>query len=380
MARLLNKLASVKLTVILLFILAVLVVWGTLYQAENGLFEAQQRFYRSHVFFVWGFIPFPGTQLVLALLFFNLLSSLFVNTRYELKHVGSVLTHLGLLILLGGGFLVGLHAMEASLTLQEGAGSNLASSYHQWEMAFWDPGDDAAPDAFGRQTRRVTAVDTDSLRPGQAIDFGNLGFAMEVESYHRNADPHRHGHDEGNSSPPPLNASGYESVGPQPAEKEPGRNLPGGVFSVKTGQGDPQRILLFGGDSGPTLFEVGDKVLVGSLRRACLPLPFTVALKDFQRDMHPGSSMARSFTSDVVVMVEETSRPVHIAMNEPLRYRGFTLFQSSYREVPDGREYSTFAVVRNHGRLLPYVASLVIFVGLTIHFMVVVYQKRPRGT
>lgn len=258
MARLLDKLASVKITVVLLCFLAVLVVWGTLYQAEHGLFDAQQRFYRSHVFLVWGFIPFPGTQLVLALLFFNLLSSLFVNTRYNLKHVGSVLTHVGLLILLAGGFLVSLHAKEASLTLQEGAGSNLASSYNQWELAFWEPGEEVAADALGRRTRRVTAIDAGSLQPGEAIDFGDLGFALEVESIYRNADAHRHLHDEGASSPPPINASGYESLSEKPTEKEPGRNLPGGVFAVKTAQGEPQRILMYGGDSGPAMVSVGE--------------------------------------------------------------------------------------------------------------------------
>jgi hypothetical protein len=50
----------------------VLTFWGTVYQVEHGLFAAQERFYNSWLILVAGFVPFPGTQLVLAVLLVNL--------------------------------------------------------------------------------------------------------------------------------------------------------------------------------------------------------------------------------------------------------------------------------------------------------------------
>jgi hypothetical protein len=56
-------------------------------------------------------------------------------------------------------------------------------------------------------------------------------------------------------------------------------------------------------------------------------------------------------------------------MNKPLRHRGFTLYQQSYRETPDGRESSTFAVTRNYGRLLPYISTAMVVIGMIVHFV-----------
>ena len=67
-------------------------------------------------------------------------------------------------------------------------------------------------------------------------------------------------------------------------------------------------------------------------------------------------------------------------MNRPLRYRGYTFYQSSYAEDGRGGESSTFSVVRNSGRWLPYVASALLFLGLAGHFlaMLAAALKKPR--
>jgi hypothetical protein len=59
-------------------------------------------------------------------------------------------------------------------------------------------------------------------------------------------------------------------------------------------------------------------------------------------------------------------------MNEPLRHKGYTFFQSSFIEGPDS-ETSVFAVVKNYGRLFPYISSIIMCVGLLFHLS----QKLP---
>ena len=53
-------------------------------------------------------------------------------------------------------------------------------------------------------------------------------------------------------------------------------------------------------------------------------------------------------------------------MNQPLRHKGYTFYQSSYIE-DDNKEISVLAVVKNLGRALPYLSSLIICIGLLIH-------------
>ncbi len=56
-------------------------------------------------------------------------------------------------------------------------------------------------------------------------------------------------------------------------------------------------------------------------------------------------------------------------MNRPLRTGGYTFYQSSYAEDGRGGESSTFSVVRNSGRWLPYISSALLFLGLAWHFL-----------
>lgn len=48
--RFFKQVASMKLTVVCLLLLTTLVVWGTLYQADHGLYQAQQKFFHSWFF------------------------------------------------------------------------------------------------------------------------------------------------------------------------------------------------------------------------------------------------------------------------------------------------------------------------------------------
>ncbi len=89
--------------------------------------------------------------------------------------------------------------------------------------------------------------------------------------------------------------------------------------------------------------------------------------------------MARSYESRVLIHTPELDREVVISMNKPLRYDDYTLYQSSYSQTEQG-ESSTLAVVRNPGRMLPYIASLVISLGMVVHFflMLLKYAGRKR--
>jgi hypothetical protein len=85
--------------------------------------------------------------------------------------------------------------------------------------------------------------------------------------------------------------------------------------------------------------------------------------------------MASAFSSKVTVDAEGLQRPVTISMNKPLRHRGYTFYQASYSEDADGAQTSTLAVARNYGRLIPYVATTVIVVGMLVHFAAMLFQR-----
>ena len=96
------------------------------------------------------------------------------------------------------------------------------------------------------------------------------------------------------------------------------------------------------------------------------------------KDDHPGTTMAREFKSLVEVDVGGATREKLISMNNPLRYKDYTLYQSSFAVDRFQNETSTLAVVKNQGRVLPYIATFVTFIGLVVHFVMASLPPRSR--
>jgi hypothetical protein len=73
-----------------------------------------------------------------------------------------------------------------------------------------------------------------------------------------------------------------------------------------------------------------------------------------------------------VTRIEDgAAQPIHITMNQPLRHRGYTFYQSSYTRPGDGpgrdpRWMSVFSVVENPADRVPILACFIIGLGLLI--------------
>ncbi|MBI4309053.1 MAG: cytochrome c biogenesis protein ResB, partial [Candidatus Omnitrophica bacterium] len=113
-----------------------------------------------------------------------------------------------------------------------------------------------------------------------------------------------------------------------------------------------------------------------SLRHKRYPLPFTLRLKEFKVEFHPGTDVAKSYESAVEIIKPDAKRDARIYMNNPLRDKDYTFYQASYDIDAMGRKYSTLAVVRNAGRILPYIACFTVFLGLTVHFLMAAFRRK----
>lgn len=358
--------ASIKLTVVCLVILTLIVVWGTVYQAEHGLYQAQQKFFHSWFFFVFGFIPFPGAVLILFVLFFNLLSALFSRIGFKLSKLGNIITHTGILVLLVGGFFTFYFSEESTLILREGETGSMSTSRHLWELAVWEQGG-----------RDLYAVDSAGLHNGEIIDFPELALKLSVKEYYKNCTTNTAEPTSGISKQV-FNASGIQELQAKPGEAEVSDNIPGIVFQINPSSAAIRMVLLHGKDTQPTLVDIENRFFFFSLSRKKIPLPLSITLADFRVRFYPNSNIPKSYESMVKISAEGgIERDVVISMNKPLRFKDLTFFQSSYKITRDGSEYTILAVVRNVGRLLPYIASVWIFLGLLIHFLLKLILRRP---
>ena len=122
----------------------------------------------------------------------------------------------------------------------------------------------------------------------------------------------------------------------------------------------------------------GSGVVVAYFPRR-VTLPFGVRLERFMLDRYPGSFQAASFSSKV--RVEDLGVPAGglerlISMNEPLEWKGFTFYQSSYEEGMPRPTVSIFSVNQDPGRGLKYLGSLVLVLGIVWFYVNRMKQRR----
>jgi hypothetical protein len=102
-------------------------------------------------------------------------------------------------------------------------------------------------------------------------------------------------------------------------------------------------------------------------------LGFVMALKKFKMGTYGGSQLPSSYESTVVI---DNKNEQVISMNEPFKFKGYTIYQSSFETNEKGEPTtSIFSVNYDPGRPIKYAGALCIVCGIAIMF----YWK-PRYT
>lgn len=388
MRRLLRRMvdlsASNGTACVLFLLLFLLTLLGTLEQTRYGLYEVQNRYFGSmylvHYFF--GVIPvlLPGVYLLLILLFVNLLVGGIIRARKGLRFIGVITAHAGILLLLLGALIQAEVSTSGHLTLYEGDTSGEFESYYDWEIAVADA---TGPGPF----TEFIIPDDDFLglngNRHRLFRHPDLPFALVVDGVLRNCLPRPAAP---GASPAFRVIDGFY-LEPLPREREAERNVVGAHVTLVDGAGGPlTEALLWGMSQHPFTLSLDGRDWVIDLRKKRHVLPFAIRLDNFTHEFHPGTGIPRVFMSEVTRIEADAEIPVRITMNEPLRHHGYTLYQASWGPAnarPGDRLFSTLAVVNNPADQFPLYASIVITLGLAIHFaqrLLAYLRTTKRGT
>lgn len=350
---------QVLLPVIMLYLIA-----GTWAQKEMGLYRATQMFFQDWIFRA-GPVPLPGMPVFICILAVNLAAKLVFSSPWRKDRAGIIVAHMGALLLMVGGFLTAVTAREGFIELKPGEMENSVSDYHDRELAVLTAG--------SGQTLRTWPHD--ELHKGRILSVpagGTAGapevpFRIEILRTCRNCAirPRKTGPESGDGW---RHAANQLELFPAPLEIEDEINRAGAVIEVQgAGAVHNGRYILF--EDMPGFPVIADVKI--ALRRAQRPLPFAVELIEFRRETHPGTPVARHYESMIRVHDGPASWESRVSMNAPLRYRGYTLYQSSYVQTGRGQkpEISVLAVVWNAGRIFPYLAGSLMCLGMALHFV-----------
>jgi hypothetical protein len=184
---LIKILTSLRLTVILLAFGIVLVFVGTVAQADEGLYQAQARYFKH--WFVWGItffghkipLPLPGGYLIGTLLLINLTAAHIQRFQWTWKKAGIHLTHVGIVLLLVGQLATDLLSRETQLRFAEGETKSWSESAMDYELAFLTDLD--------ASNEQVVAIPARLLARGGDITHDKLPFTVRVKEYWPNSEP-----------------------------------------------------------------------------------------------------------------------------------------------------------------------------------------------
>lgn len=330
--------------------LLVLLTLGTISQRYIGLYHSEKLFFGS--FILWlGILPLPGAYATLCFLSAGLIAKLVLKSPVRKRTFGTVITHASVLMLLLGGLVSAFSREEGYITIFRKEIISNVSDYHDREVAVMKDGKEyqlipyTALQEYGKlplQGVPFTVNIKQKCYPCAAVplsdaDVGAYGMAAAMEL--KDAQP-----------------------GPDDALNRAGAMVEiSGVSKEQAG-----RYIIFESLAEPPAIKVEGheyKLLMRATKRA---LPFSVELLNFEQQNHPGTQMAREYRSEIQVQDGELKWKETVSMNQPIRYRGYTIYQSSF--VDDGeKQASVLAVVKNAGWVFPYISVTLLSIGLLMH-------------
>ncbi len=413
MSRIWKFFTSLRMTVTLLAFGILLVFVGTVAQADEGLYQAQSRYFKQ--WFVWGITMFgykipialPGGYLIGTLLLFSLTAAFIKRFQFTTKKLGVHLTHAGVILLLGGQLATDLFSRETQLRFEEGQTKSWSESSMEYELAF-------VTDA-GTNMERVVAIPQSLLAKGGELRQAELPFVVRVKSYWRNSELKFRAPMQKNG--PPLATNGmalnYDFSEVAVTHKMDEKNVPTAIIEM-IGPGGSLGTWVASGWAGdevmvsavrrsferqmgarmagsmaarlaePQSLEVGGRTYTFVLRPFRAYKPYSLTLLKATHAIYPGTRTAsmpagipKDFRSRVRLNNPATGedREVEIYMNSPLRYDGLTFYQYQMVGAEMAAQYgesesSTLQVVRNPSWLTPYAGCIVVAAGMIIQFMI----------
>ncbi|MCU0878513.1 MAG: cytochrome c biogenesis protein CcsA [Pirellulaceae bacterium] len=316
------------------------------------------------------------------------------------KRGGMVLLHAGIGLLMVNELFVARQAAEWQIFLQEGQTTDHMRDIRAVELAIIDRSAEKTdthtviPQQMLRDNFASNIEAAKADKPAQSIKSSELPFQVAVLDYYANADVRTR--KPGEETPATKGRGLTEAIVPLSAAK--GTDTGGSVdmaaayvrLTGKDGQDLGTYLLsqLASEQLNPEKF--AERVTVDGkeyqlflrFKRDYLGVnladpkasrPFTVSLVDVRKDDYVASNTPRNYSSDVRIEdpAAAVDLPVHIKMNDPLRYRALTFYQSGYNVTPQG-EATTLQVVRNRVWMIPYVACGVVAIGMLAHFLITV--------
>lgn len=383
--------ASIRLTLTLLSLSMILIFVATLEQVRIGIRGALAEYFES-MFGIWHYpeqfwggeflhaipLPVPGGYLLGGLLIVNLTAAYITRFQWTGKKMGIQLIHLGIIMLLVGQLATQAMQEESRMQINKGESSNYIERFHGVELAF--------SDVTVANTQKVVTIPQDILEDGGTVRTADLPFKIKVKKFGVNCDftvTPQGSNREGQAKE--VNRGVGQTANLTIRDKEEdfsseGLNFGYLIFEIFDGTKSLGTWLSLAHPGGNHWWKQSPKLsdfafqpirhdgrLWGvTLRSEREYLPYSIELIDVENEFYQGTEIPFNFESDIVLNMEKNqTRQALVYMNTPLRHAGKTFYQYQMNAAAD---YTVFQVIRNPSWLVPYIACILVSIGLLWQF------------
>ncbi|MBC7854205.1 MAG: cytochrome c biogenesis protein ResB, partial [Pirellulaceae bacterium] len=293
---------------------------------------------------------------------------------------GIVVIHAGIALMMFGELFVSLYAVENQARMAEGQTVNYVYDVRNTELAITRKLGDGQEEVFAIPRSKLLR----SAATNTPIQDESLPFEVQVVNYFDNSTLRR---TKSKDKLPYTKGAAFDSkiaLVDLPASKGTDSDAPvdeGAMYVKFLAKGTGKDLGTYALSQKVTSsFEepFEDQVTVGkekygvSLRFQRSYRPYSLRLVDARGDKFAASQITKNFSSDVHLVdpTRNTDRSVHIWMNNPLRFAGETFYQSGFGSLSQTKDYTILSVVTNTGWMIPYVACMIVAIGLVSHFLI----------
>lgn len=292
------------------------------------------------------------------------------------RKAGIVLLHGGLLLLLGNEIWVVLTHIEQRISGVEGETVAYAYDIRDVELALIQP--------EGEQDR-IIKIPSSLLRaseaaPDQWMPVPNTSLSFQVLNFYQNSDIGQPDAE----NPATAGLGTLIQAKPAPLASGVGQNEMNIASAYVRFRGQSEQDLgtylvtqaydFYSGPvfQTPNVLRDGDEQFVAAMWFKRTYKPYQLTINDVQSRNYPGTETPQWYASQFTIKDQDTgfSSEQMVWMNNPLRYRNETFYQSGYSKDPrTGIEVTTLQVVLNRGWMIPYLSCALVGIGILAQFI-----------
>ncbi len=327
-----KTISSIYVTIYCLVSAFIVLVYGTVYQAINGITVAEENIFSPYFLLLFNFIPFPGLKSIAYILILNLLFILLFKIKPLLKNTGIILVCSGTIVALVGYCISDNFSNSYSAELKTGGKTSLATSKDKWELVI-------IKKKTGKNISDTITIGEKLLKNKKTINIENLNTTIEINRYYKNI---RKIDIKNNSI---VKASNYNN---------PQKNIPGIEIILINGV-HKKKTVLHGSTYNHREINFSNNKFEIYLRKKQIHLPFYISLSKLQSD--------KSTTN--VIKISTTKRTIESYLSKPLWYKNYCIYKS-YNTQSNYDTFLPITITNNRLKYFPHISTAIIFIGLLI--------------